>query len=195
MCSDLKGYIFDCGERGSAEQTQKTMERIALYCGKHMNMDISKELTNRMRLVIPEPEYPPEALEMQEKEEIMKANKLTRLMEVWEPKIEALTERKDQLTLEEQMELAKLLNEAEETAFEASRPVKVKLTGAQKKINDGKWKSHRDGTSKLEEYRGQAYSLAVGQFSYRMGKKCKQHKDWGSSGSSFRSIDAVQANQ
>ena len=138
MCSDLKGYIFDCGERGSAEQAQKTMERIALYCGKHMNMDISKELTNRARLVIPEPEYPPEALEMQEKEKIMKTNKLTRLMEVWEPKIEALTDRKDQLTLEEQMELAKLLNEAEEAAFEAARPVKVKLTEAQKKINDGK---------------------------------------------------------
>ena len=90
LCPDLKGYIFDCGERGSAEQAQKTMERIALYCGKTMNMDISKELTNRARLVIPEPEYPPEALEMQEKEEIMKANKLTQLMEVWEPKIEAL---------------------------------------------------------------------------------------------------------
>ena len=90
LCPDLKGYIFDCGERGSAEQAQKTMERIALYCGKTMNMDISKELTNRARLVIPEPEYPPEALEMQEKEEIMKTNKLTRLMEVWEPKIEAL---------------------------------------------------------------------------------------------------------
>ena len=77
LCPDLKGCIFDCGERGSAEQAQKTMERIALYCGKTMNMDISKELTNRARLVIPEPEYPPEALEMQEKEEIMKTNKLT----------------------------------------------------------------------------------------------------------------------
>ena len=137
MCSDLKGYIFDCGERGSAEQAQKTTERIVLYCGKHMNMDISKELTNRMGLVIPEPEYPPEALEMLEKEEIMKANKLTRLMEVWEPKIEALTDRNDQLTLEEQMELAKLLNEVEEATFEASRLVEVKLTRAQKKLNDG----------------------------------------------------------
>ena len=58
-------------------------------------------------------------------------------MEVWEPKIEALTDKKDQLTLEEQMELAKLLNEAEEAAFEAARLVEVKLTGAQKKINDG----------------------------------------------------------
>ena len=48
------------------------------------------------------------------------------------------------------MELAKLLNEAEEAAFEAARPVEVKLTGAQKKINDGEWKSHRDRTSKLE---------------------------------------------
>ena len=101
MCSDLKGYIFDCGKRGSAEQAQKTMERIAPCC-EHMNMDISKELTNRARLVIPEPEYPPVALEMQEKEEIMKTNKLTRLMEVWEPKIEAIIDRKDQLTLEEQ---------------------------------------------------------------------------------------------
>ena len=53
LCPDLKGYIFDCGERGSAEQAQKTMERIALYCGKTMNMDTSKELTNRARLVIP----------------------------------------------------------------------------------------------------------------------------------------------
>ena len=178
MCPDLKGYIFDCGKRGSAEQAQKTMERIAHYCGKHMNMDISKELTNRTRVVIPKPECPPEALEMQDKEEIMKANKLTRLMEVWEPKIEALTDRKYQLTLEEQMELAKLLNEVEEATFEASRPVEVKLTGAQKKVNDGEWKSHRDRTSKLEEYHGQAYSLAVGQFSHRMGEKCKQHKDW-----------------
>ena len=101
------------------------MERIAHYCGKHMNMDISKELTNRTRVVIPKPEYPPEAFEMQDKEEIMKANKLTRLMEVWEPKIEALTDRKDQLTLEEQMELAKLLNEVEEATFEASRLSKV----------------------------------------------------------------------
>ena len=80
--------------------------------------------------------------------------------------------------MEEQMELAKLLNEVEEAVFEASRPVEIKLTGAQKKVNDGEWKSHAVRTSKLEEYCGQAYSLAVGQFSHRMGEKCKQHKDW-----------------
>ena len=141
-------------------------------------MDKRKELTNRKRLVIPQPQHPPKALEMQEKEEIMKTNKLTRLMEIWEPKIEALNQRKDQLTLEEKMELAKLLNEVEEATFEASRLTEVKLTGAQKKINDGKWIIYRDRTSKLDEHRRQAYSLAVGQFSHRMLENIKQNKGW-----------------
>ena len=78
--------------------------------------------------------------------------------------------------------------------FEASRPVEVKLTGAQKKVNDGEWKSHAVRTSKLEEYSWTGIQFGCGPIQPQNGREMQAAQGLGSSGSIWRPIDAVQAN-
>ena len=58
LCKELEGHVFEYGGHGAADKMRITMEKIQQYVGIKYGEDISAELKNRSRVVIPQPEYP-----------------------------------------------------------------------------------------------------------------------------------------
>ncbi len=54
LCKELEGNVFDYG---AADKISTTMEKVQQYVGMKLGEDIAKELKNRVKLVIPQPEY------------------------------------------------------------------------------------------------------------------------------------------
>ena len=62
LCKDLEGNVFDFGTSSAADQMRITQEKIAQYIGTKYGEDISNELQNKLRVVIPAPAYSPSML-------------------------------------------------------------------------------------------------------------------------------------
>jgi hypothetical protein len=62
LCNDLEGNIFNFGTTLVADQMRIMQEKIAQYIRSKYGEDISKELQNKTRMVIPAPAYSPATL-------------------------------------------------------------------------------------------------------------------------------------
>ena len=62
LCKDLKNHVFDFGTPSAADQMRLMQEKIAQYIGTKYGEDISNELQNKLRVVIPTPSYSPSTL-------------------------------------------------------------------------------------------------------------------------------------
>jgi hypothetical protein len=58
ICAALKNYSFDCDAPGSAEQADKTLEKVTDHPGMTLGNDIQVVLETRQKLVIPDPPNP-----------------------------------------------------------------------------------------------------------------------------------------
>ena len=57
LCSGLGTHVFNYGTKGAADQMRTTWEKLVQYIGTNYGQDISNELSNKAKVVIPEPEY------------------------------------------------------------------------------------------------------------------------------------------
>ena len=57
LCAALGEHVFDYGQKGAADQSRTTWEKIVHHVGTIHGHDISNELLNRREIPIPKPEY------------------------------------------------------------------------------------------------------------------------------------------
>ena len=57
MCPGLGTYVFDYGQKGSADQMRTSWDKLVQYVGTTYGQDISNELTNKVTVTIAEPTY------------------------------------------------------------------------------------------------------------------------------------------
>ena len=57
LCKELEGHVFEYGGHGAADKMRITMEKIQQYVGIKYGEDISAELKNRSRVIVPQHVY------------------------------------------------------------------------------------------------------------------------------------------
>ena len=56
--------------------------------------------------------------------------------------------------------------------------MEIKLYGDEEIENHGKWRTYRDINARLEKYRGQVFSMIMGQCMQQLMDKMKQDTSW-----------------
>jgi hypothetical protein len=178
---ELKGNIFNLGERSSADLMRTTQINIAQYIGSHYGGDIIGELETKQQFVAPVPEYPATAkLRQPVYKSMMRGQHLIKTSEAKgatayrdqrhtnnPPKPEKLDE------LEEKM--FNIDNKILQMMYEQGVDIKVPLDDEEK----GGWrlseKTNRDRVNKHLLNRQKAFVIIIGQCTQQL--QDKMHDD------------------
>ena len=165
MCSALGEHVFDYGQKGSADQTRMTWEKIIQYVGTQYGHNISNELQNKTTVTLQEPEYDLAIRTRHEEFTRMKQAGFTRLLVAEQARLTAvegaITDAGANPPAALICEQAQVTNTIAELEFNQTQPIPMKLSEEEKTAHNNKWRTHRERIAKLETHRGQAYSPAV----------------------------------
>ena len=187
LTKELKGNIFDLGERSSADLMRTTQIKIAQYVGSLYGGDIMGELETKKEFVAPPPEYPSSAKARQPVYEAMiraqQANNLTKLQRKkarLQLEIDAIPiNPPDPSALEELEEkMFDLDNEILQLQYEQGMEVKVPLGDEEK----GEWKQNEkvcgDRAAKHILNQQKTFAIIVGQCTQRLQDKMHDDAKW-----------------
>ena len=185
LCKELEGHVFEYGGHGAADKMRITMEKIQQYVGIKYGEDISAELKNRSRIIIPQPEYSTATQARHVEYELLIRSQQSTLLTAMQAQLAALNAAgaavggvMPAIDNEAVLVIARLQNEIAGLEFESRQPVPHKLTSEENALyyNDGKTYSLRVAT--LEKHRGQAFALIIGQCMQLLLDKMKQERAW-----------------
>jgi hypothetical protein len=182
----LGGHVFDYGQKAAADQMRTSWEKITEYVGATYGQDISNELQNKITVTIPEPTHTADVLNRNlTRSTVIRngQNNLQKARKAGEVIVQAAVTAgvvAGTPDAKATMDLATLQNEIAAGNYELSEPIPLQLTDSEKTQYSNEWRTYRDRNSSLIKYRGQAYSLILGQCSQLLKDKMKQDIDWGS---------------
>jgi hypothetical protein len=181
-CIALGEHVFDYGQKGSADQLRTTWEKIITYAGTNYGQDICNELRNKKKLIISQPQYSQDILDLhQERVKIQRTLK-QRVSVVKEKQRKLLAKQaEDEDNLEAPMKLATLESEIADDQLMANTDPPIKVTDEQKSDRDLARKHSAARITELNKHRGQAYSKIYGQCMPILLDKMKHHPDWANS--------------
>ena len=141
---------------------------------------ISNEIQNKIKLVLPEPEYNLAILTRYGTREIMvcdgQAN-LRTARDLHRTSLQTMIDTGNAPT-DTPFKLAVVENKIAQGDFDAMSPVLMVLTDAEKTANSNDWRSYRERTVNLLKHRGNTYSLILGQCNQLLHDRLKQEKNW-----------------
>ena len=154
-----------------------TWERVVHHVGTIHGEDISNELLNRTAIVIPKPQYEQTVLDAHQAEMTRRNKQYVRLQSARKTKLDAykVLVAKDP---DAGFAVAELENDIEEAEFNHSVPLPIIMYGEDKANFDAQWRMYREKLSKLEQQRGQAYSMVRGQCMPVLLDKMKHDPEW-----------------
>jgi len=178
LCTTLGTHIFDFGHKAAADQMRTTWEKLVQYVGTTYGQDISNELQNKATVTLPGPQHSPAVMARHAIREQMihvgQAN-LQQAREAQRVILEAAVAAND---ADAPMKLAILNNEIAQGDFEQNEEVPIVTSESEKTQYSNDWRSYRERTTQLTKYRGQAFSLILGQCTQLLQDKMKQDTDW-----------------
>jgi hypothetical protein len=155
LCAALTYHVFEYGQKGAADQMRTTWEKIVHHVGTIYGHDISNELQNKKKVIIPKPEHTQDVLD-KHAERVTRHNyqeqRLTRARLDQKTALEASVATGDP---EATMSLALLETVMDEAAYQATIDLPIKLTETEKTKHDNAWQTYREKNSRLETQRGQ----------------------------------------
>jgi hypothetical protein len=179
LCAALGNHVFDYGQKGAADATRTTWDKIVHHAGTIYGHDISNELQNRKPVVIDPPEHTDEVLAKHADKEARRLTQQARLSQARELRrlaLETLVAAATDATAP--MLLAILENEIEEAAYQATVDLPIKLTDEESTQYSNAWRTYRERSTRLEKQRGQAFSMIRGQCMQVLLDKMKHDPDW-----------------
>ena len=193
QCAALGNHVFDYGQRGAADQTRTTWEKIVIYAGTIMAQDISNELQNRKTVVIPEPVHSQEILDRHQFTVIRKKAQSERIVKAKQAKCSALRKviikadaaKEEVESTDATMMLASLENEIEDETARAGRSIPIELDDTEKTKHDNAWRTYRERNTILTKHRGQAFSMIKGQCQQVLLDKMKHDPNFTTVSESF----------
>jgi hypothetical protein len=187
LCKELEGNVF---HYGAADKISTTMEKVQQYVGMKFGEDIANELKNRVKLVIPQPEYSAATKARHVGYETLVRTKQATLLAATRAQLRTLQDAvaaasaggaglqgavlDDDITLK----IARLVNEIADLEYESQQPVPYKLTAEEEALYYNEGKAHSARVATLELHRGKAFSLIMGQCTQLLLDKMKQEKTW-----------------
>ena len=178
MCKDLNNYVFDYGQKGSADEMRITWEKIVYHVGTIHGSDISNELQNKKRVVLEEPKYSQDIKDKHAAKELRKIDAHRKLSRARSKQVKQLQTAVKADREGADVELALLEIEIDEANFQSTEPLPYKLTEEEKTRHDNEWRSYRAQNEKLKYQRGMAYSMVRGQCMTVLLDKMKQDSDF-----------------
>ena len=187
LCKELEGHVFDYA---AAEKMSMTMEKVQQYVGMKLGEDIANELKNRVKVVIPPPEYSAATKQRHQGYEQLVRTKQTTLLNATKAQLRTLQQAVaassagiggDQGSVlgdDIQLKIARLENEIADLEYESQQPVPYKLTAEEDALYYNEGKAHSARVAALEAHRGKAFSLIMGQCTQLLLDKMKQEKTW-----------------
>jgi hypothetical protein len=175
LCAALGEHVFDYGQKGAADQSRTTWEKIVHHVGTIHGHDISNELLNRTEIPIPKPQYSQATLDQHADAEKKRGARHSRVQSARKSLASQLQKGKDSTKA---IELATILNEIEEADENIAIPLPIKLEGNDKSEYDSEWRTYRERSSTLEKQRGQAFSMIRGQCMQVLLDKMKYDTNW-----------------
>jgi hypothetical protein len=178
LTKELDGYIFDLGERSSADLMRTTQIKIAQYIGSMYGGDIMGELETKTEFVAPAPEYPQSAKDRQGKHELMiratQRNTLATLKRKetrMETQLAIISPSQAEEIDEIEEKLAEVKNEILWTEYAISSDVELPLMEEEK----GEWqqsqKAYGDQCTKHLVNQQKAFAIIIGQCTQRLQDK------------------------
>jgi hypothetical protein len=186
LCAALGSHVFECGQKGAADNMRTTWEKVVHHAGTIYGHDISNELQNWKTITIEEPKHTKEVLNKQvdkETRRLTQQSRLTRARDLKKTMLEALVVAGTDPTAP--MTLAELENEIEEAAYQATLELPIKLTDEESTHYSNEWRTYRERSARLEKQRGQAFSMIRGQCMQVLLDKMKHDPDWTTASESY----------
>ena len=174
MCAELHHHIFDYGVANAADLLRTTQEKIAQYVGSKYGEDIANEVTNKVVVTVPPPQYSAAIMTRHQEWERHVRSKQTRVKA-------ALTAKLVQLqaaAVQDVVEIADVENQIEDISYQQGKDVPYSLTKEEELEFSNESKSHSYRVATLEKHRGQVYALIYGQCTQVLQDKMKQDKGW-----------------
>jgi hypothetical protein len=179
LCAALGSHVFDYGQKGAADNMRTTWEKVVHHVGTIYGHDISNELQNRKFIIIDEPRHTKEVLEKHADKETRRITQQARLSRARQLERSALRTAVGVGTdLTAPRMLAVLENEIEESEYQATLDLPIKLTDEESTHYSNEWRTYRERTTRLEKQRGQAFSMIRGQCMQVLLDKMKHDPDW-----------------
>jgi hypothetical protein len=174
MCAELHHHIFNYGVANAADLMRTTQEKIAQFVGSKFGEDIANELTNKVAVIVPPPQYSAAIKTRHQEWEKHVRSKQTRVRA-------ALTAKLGQLQAAvpaDVVEIADVENQIEDIVYQQGKDVPYNLTKEEELEFSNESKSHSYRVATLEKHRGQVYALIYGQCTQVLQDKMKQDKGW-----------------
>ncbi len=173
----LGEHVFSYDQKGAADQMRTSLKQLVKHTGTCYGQDISNELHNRTKVVIPEPQHHQDILDAHQADIIVREEAYERLKKARVAREKTLKNAaKTDPALG--MELAVLQNDMAEAAHNHAKPFEITLTGDARVKHEGSWRTYRERTSLLEKQRGQTFSMILGQCTQQLHDRMKQDSTW-----------------
>ena len=91
-----------------------------------------------------------------------------------------------------QMKVAILDNEVTKWDYDIANEIPIEMSESEKTAYVNEWCTYQEWNSNLENHRGQAYSLILGQFTQLLQDKMKQDTDWNVTSTSYKPLVLLQ---
>jgi hypothetical protein len=182
-------HVFDCGSKGAADQMRNTWEKITHHVGTIYGHNISNELQNKTLVTIAEPQYTAAVIVKHALKETRRQAQGLRLnLAASAHRLALLAVVATGTDLTAPMQLAVLENEIEEAAYQLSAPLPMQLDDSEATSYHNEWISFRERNSRLENQRGQAFSMIRGQCMQVLLDKMKHGTDWTTASTSYNPL-------
>jgi len=203
LCKELEGHVFEYGGHGAADKMRITMEKIQQFVGLKFGEDVSNELKNRAKVVLPPPEYSAATKARHVVYEQMIRTQQATLSAAMRAQLKALEDTAaaaataalgasiagsggvsgvsstaSVLDDEALLKIVRLKNEIAEIEYESMQEVPHKLTSEEASLYSNEMKTHSIRVATLEKHRGQVFALIIGQCTQLLLDKMKQEKKW-----------------
>jgi len=191
LTKELEGHIFDFGTANSADKMKTTQEKIAEYVGIKFGDDVANELINRVRVILPPPEYPAEALKryaadkaniMQQRQNTLKSKKA--ILSTLDN--ELLATPSDTKLMNEKTVVE---NEIIQLEYLMKKEIPIELTKQEDIDHNNKCKAHSIREEKLMADRKKVFTLIKGQCTTQLKDEMKSDNDWETVNKSYDPIE------
>jgi hypothetical protein len=163
-------------------------EKLAQYCGTINGQNILNELSNKTPVILQEPVYTSEVMARHKKHSKMLQEVQQKLQTAREKEKTVLEAEVVAKVRDASMKLAHLESEITKAEYEMALDVPIKMTDTEKTAYLNKWKLFEARKEMLNNHRGQAYAIIIGQCTQLLQDKMKQDPDWTKVSTSFNQL-------
>ena len=184
MVSALGNHVFDYGQGKTAEQLNKNWEKLLSHIGIHYSQDLHAELTTRVSISIPVPDYPPGVEEQHKLSEEKRLSDLDSFISKYTRLLGTVNRQLDNTSLsdieEEQLVSKQIGLEEKIASLTTSKSTKppVVLHGKELTAYLSASKNYTNRCDRLTTDRAKVYELIKGQCTPRLMDKLEKESSW-----------------